>query len=85
MTLSYDHEADVLYVTFDRRPGQAYIYVENQNGDVLRLDKETRQVVGCTIPFFSKRTADTKVTIPEIGIVPFNASTEDLVTARVYG
>jgi uncharacterized protein YuzE len=80
MTLSYDKDADVLYITFERLPGQKYIYVENVNGDVLRLDKESRRVVGITIPFFAKRAAEKPLSIPEIGPVPFNERSEDLVS-----
>ena len=80
MTLSYDKDADVLYVTFERLPHQSYIYVENENGDVLRVDKKSKRVVGCTIPFFSKRTMKQKVTVPEVGRVPFNEFTKELVS-----
>jgi hypothetical protein len=81
MTLSYDQSADVLYVTFERLPQQNCIYVENEQGDVLRLDKYTKRVVGCTIPFFSERAAKGKVTVPEIGEVPFNRYAEGLLSA----
>jgi uncharacterized protein YuzE len=72
MTLSYDKHADVLYVTFECAPDQPYIYVENANGDVLRIDKETNRVVGVTIPFFLKRAARGRIEVPEIGSVPLN-------------
>jgi uncharacterized protein YuzE len=80
MTLSYDKRADVLYVSFERLTGQPYVYVENENGDVLRLDKKSRRVVGCTIPFFSKRAMKRKVTVPEVGRVPFNELAKELVS-----
>jgi uncharacterized protein YuzE len=80
MTFSYDKDADVLYVTFERLPEQAYIYVENASGDVLRLDKETRRVVGVTIPFFMKRAAHQKVSVPEVSWVPFNDLAAELVS-----
>lgn len=79
MTFSYDKEADVLYVTFDH-PTESYIYVENESGDVLRLDKETKSVVGVTIPFFAKRAAVGPIIVPEVGLVPFNVLAEYLVT-----
>jgi len=72
VTFSYDKDADVLYITFERLPNSEVLYTENENGDILRLDKRRRQVVGCTIPHFLKRTAMGKVEIPEIGAVPFN-------------
>lgn len=80
MTLSYDKDADVLYVSFERLPGQSYLYVENINGDVLRLDKETRLVVGITIPFFARRSEENPLSIPEIGPVPFNRRADELVS-----
>ena len=81
MTLSYDKSADVLYVTFEPAPLGSYIYFENENGDVLRLDRNTKQVVGCTILAFAARCAKGRVTIPEIGPVPFNEIAEDLICA----
>ncbi len=80
MTLSYDKGADVLYVTFERLPNQSYVYVENQNGDVLRLDKRSKRVVGCTIQFFSKRAMKKKLNVPEVGCVPFNQSAKELIS-----
>jgi uncharacterized protein YuzE len=81
MTFSYDKAADVLYVTFERLPSQSVIYVENENGDVLRLDRETRRVVGVTIPFFVKRAAQQKVNVPEVSWVPFNDLATELVSS----
>ena len=72
MTLSYDKEADVLYITFELLPQQSYVYVENESGDILRLNKRDGRVIGCTVPFFSKRAKDGKLDIPEVGRVPFN-------------
>ena len=72
MTLSYDKEADVLYVTFESLPARDVLYVENESGDVLRLDKTSKRVVGCTILAFSRRAAKGKVIVPEVGPVPFN-------------
>lgn len=80
MTFSYDKDGDVLYVTFEKRPEQSYVYVENENGDVLRLDKETKRVVGVTIPFFSARLKKGPLSIPEIGPVPFNDFASELVS-----
>ena len=81
MTLSYDKLADVLYVTFETLPSDAYIYVENEAGDVLRLDRISKRVVGCTILAFAERAAQGKVMIPEIGPVPFNELAEGLLHA----
>jgi uncharacterized protein YuzE len=80
MTMSYDRAADVLYVTFEKSASGSYIYVENENGDVLRMDRDTKRVVGCTIPCFLRRASISKVTVPEVGDVPFNALAEELLT-----
>jgi uncharacterized protein YuzE len=80
MTFSYDKGVDVMYVTFERLPNQEYIYVENENGDILRLDRTTKRVVGITIPFFSERLKDNKLEVPEVGLVPFNSFAEELAT-----
>lgn len=81
MTFSYDKDADVLYVSFEAAPPGTYIYVENENGDVLKLDRTNGHVVGCTIPFFSARAAKGKVLVPEVGPVPFNDLVEELLHA----
>jgi uncharacterized protein YuzE len=80
VTLSYDKEADVLYITFERLPDKAYIYVENESGDILRLNKQGGHVVGCTIPFFCKRVAENRLNVPEIGPVPFNDLAKALIS-----
>jgi hypothetical protein len=80
LTLSYDSDADVLYVTFERLPDQPYIYVENENGDVLRLDPKSKKVVGCTIPAFRKRSKKGPVIVPEVSDVPFNEYAAHLAT-----
>ena len=81
MTLSYDKLADVLYVTFEVASPDVYIYVENANGDVLRMNKRTRQIVGVTVPAFLERSARGKVEIPEVGPVQFNEFADDLLRA----
>lgn len=80
MTLSYDKDADVLYVTFKYLPNGSAIYIENESGDILRLDKVSKEVVGCTIPAFSRRAAKGPIIIPEIGSVPFNELAAHLVS-----
>jgi len=79
MTLSYDKHADVLYITFEAMPMDAYIFVENEAGDILKLDRKSRRVVGCTVPGFLARAKQGKVSIPEVGSVPFNDIAEALV------
>lgn len=79
MTLSYDKSADVLYVTFEALPRDSYIFVENEQGDVLKLDRINNRVVGCTVPFFVARIKRGNLVIPEIGAVPFNEIAGELV------
>jgi uncharacterized protein YuzE len=80
MKLSYNPDSDVLYVTFGRRPPKGSVFIENRNGDIIRLDKKTRKVIGCTIPFFSRRAGKDGIPIPEIGDVPFNRSAKRLAS-----
>jgi|GEM_PF-4462468 hypothetical protein len=82
MTLSYDKTADVLYVTFEQVPEKSYVYIENENGDILRLDKKSRKVVGVTLPFFTKRAKAGKIIVPEVGLVPFNNCANELTSAK---
>jgi len=51
--IHYDSEADVLYISFGE-PGPAEC-LDIGDGTVLRIDPETEEVVGLTIPDFSKR------------------------------
>jgi uncharacterized protein YuzE len=80
MTLSYDKIADVLYITFEQVSGESYLYVENDSGDILRVDKDSQKVVGVTLPFFLARAKKGKITIPEVGLVPFNDQALELIS-----
>jgi uncharacterized protein YuzE len=80
MTLSYDKLADVLYITFETLPPNAYVFVENRDGDVLKVDRASNRVVGVTVLAFAARTKKgTRIDIPEIGAVPFNRIAEELL------
>ncbi len=80
MTISYDKIADVLYVAFDKTSPDQYVFVENNEGDILKVDKHTGRVVGCTIPSFAARTKRGKaIVMPEIGAVPFNDMARELL------
>jgi uncharacterized protein YuzE len=81
MTFSYDNDADVLYVTFEDYTGRA-TYLENSNGDILRVHPESGKIIGCTILFFMKRAENGNISIPEIGVIPFNAVMADLMRER---
>ena len=55
MKIFYDQEADVLYVT--RGKPEYTDYVEHSDDVILRLDPETKRLVGFTIIDFSQHFA----------------------------
>ena len=80
MKITYDHEEDVLYLTFIDSEEECD-YVENPDGVVLRIGLKSGQVLGCTVMWFMKKLKrDKKVVVPEIG--PITAP-EDL--KRIVG
>jgi uncharacterized protein YuzE len=81
MTFSYDPDADVMYVTFEDYTGHT-AYIENNNGDVLRVHPDTGKILGCTILFFMKRAEIGEISIPEIGFIPFNTVMSNLLRER---
>jgi uncharacterized protein YuzE len=84
MTFEYDDDADVLYLTFEDFEGKES-YVENETGDVLRLEPGSGKILGVTIPFFLRRSERGVIDIPEIGVVPFNTLARKLLDERKYG
>lgn len=42
-------------------------YVENERGQIVRLDASTGEPVGCTIPLFLRRAGAGEIDIPEVG------------------
>ena len=78
MTLAYDRRADVLYISFETLPPNAYIVVENRAGDVLKLNKKNNSVIVCTIPYFQQRLKKGKLVVPEISGIPFNELAKEL-------
>jgi uncharacterized protein YuzE len=79
MNISYDSDADVLYLSFETTRGEPSSYVENGQGDILRLCLKSKQIRGVTIPFLTRRARTEVLKIPEIGVVPFNQRTEALL------
>jgi len=53
--------------------------MENAAGDILRLDRKSKKIIGCTIPAFAERAARGTIVIPEVGPVPFNDFAKELV------
>ena len=64
MKIFYDREADVLYVT--RGKPEYTDYVEHSDDVILRLDPETKQLIGFTIIDFSQHFAkqESDITLP---------------------
>ena len=52
MKIVYDSEADVLYVT--RGPLEYTEYIEHSEDVILRLDPDTKRLVGITVIDFSQ-------------------------------
>jgi hypothetical protein len=69
MTLDYDEAADVLYITF-RVTSSPCRYTEGTTGAVLRIDTIVGDIVGCTIPFFSRHIKEGEFRVPEIPALP---------------
>lgn len=79
MTISYDEDSDVLYVTFARSKSSVR-YVETERGDVLRFCVDTNQIVGVTVVYFAYRSAKgERIDIPEIGVVTFSTAMADRI------
>jgi len=65
MTVDYDKSTDVLYITFRPATGGSR-YVETGRGQILKIEKSTSEIVGVTIPMFSRRAAEGEIQIPEV-------------------
>jgi hypothetical protein len=73
---------DILYVTFSSPRGKVTT-VENENGDILRLDPASGEVLGVTIQLFMCRMKrGEKINIAEIGELPFSQSTAHFLESR---
>ena len=70
MTISYDRQADVLYMRFeDVESGCDYI--EPTPGAILRVDPSNGLIVGCTLVAFAERLRkEGKIVVPEIAAMP---------------
>ncbi len=81
MTLTYDDDADVLYLTLEDVSGPC-TYKDNKYGDVFRIDTKTGRIVGCTIVFFLDRVRKSgPISIPEIGSLQFSEKVLDSMHA----
>ena len=83
MKFQYDNAADVLYVTLEDRPPQQCRFVENENGDVLKVDRTTDELVGVTVISFMLRIKKgLDVVVPEIGAAPFKKQAKRIMKAE---
>jgi uncharacterized protein YuzE len=72
MRIEYDKAGDVLYLTLEECAPDACIFRENGNGDVLRISRDTGEIVGVTIIAFLLRIEKGyEIEVSEIGAVPF--------------
>jgi hypothetical protein len=79
--IDYDSGADVLYITLlDGK--RSCRYVENGSGVILRVDRVTSELVGCTIPMFSRRAAEGELDVPEIGNAASTNALAELIPLR---
>jgi len=76
LNYDYDEKADVLYVSFGE-PREAEC-VEPEEGILLRIDMETKELVGYTIVHFRTRYAGESPAKIKIPLVPREAIPEDI-------
>lgn len=66
MNISYDEQADVLYLRFED-VDDGCDYIEPTPGAVLRVDPRSGHIVGCTIIAFQERLHKSgKISVPQI-------------------
>ena len=52
----YDEDADMLYISFDKP--KIAITIEGNDGELIRIDPYTKEIVGVTIIDFKQRYID---------------------------
>jgi uncharacterized protein YuzE len=83
MTISYDANADVLYIMFAECDGVECEYAERQEGLIVRVDPSSGKIYGCTITSFMRRLQrETEIVIPEVGAVPSSVLSRMALAAR---
>ena len=66
MRITYNQEVDLLYISLVPPTGRV-ASVENENGDLLRIDTLTDKIIGVTIQLFMHRVKQgEKIEVPEI-------------------
>lgn len=72
MRITYSKDADILHISFTPPTGKV-ASVENENGDILRIDKETGKIIGVAVQLFMYRIGNgEKIEIPEAGFSSSN-------------
>jgi uncharacterized protein YuzE len=67
MRIAYSKEVDILYINLTPPVGKLAT-VENENGDLLRIDTANGKVVGVAVQLFLHRIAlGEKIEVPEVG------------------
>jgi uncharacterized protein YuzE len=66
MRITYSEDADILFLSFSAPAGKI-VSVENENGDILRVDRSSGKIVGVSIQLFMQRIkSGEKIEVPEI-------------------
>lgn len=67
MRVTYSKDVDMLYISFTTPTGRVSS-VENENGDLLRIDISSGKIIGVNIQLFLYRiSAGEKIEVPEVG------------------
>jgi len=66
MKLAYDKDSDILYIAFRPSAPGTFSMLPNADGDLLKIDKMSKDVIGVTILDFSRRANKGKLTVPEV-------------------
>jgi uncharacterized protein YuzE len=83
MRITYSRDADVLYVSFSPPKGSV-ASVENSNGDILRIDKSSGEIIGVTIQLFMYRICKgEKIEVPEVDFSISNPTLSSFVESRL--
>jgi uncharacterized protein YuzE len=79
MNISYDQQADVLYLRFEDVE-EGCDYIEPTPGAILRVDQKTGRIVGCTILAFQERLRKYgKISVPQINGQPLPSELRALI------
>jgi hypothetical protein len=66
MTFNYDDLTDVMFITFVDRVTGPCINIETSPSTVLRVEKNTNNIVGVTILYFLAQVKEGSLDLPEV-------------------